>query len=68
MVRQPNGDGHAVLTVRTSHGDFILDNLEPRVLAWTDTEYTYLKRQSERNSGAWVAIDDDRNVAVGSVN
>jgi predicted transglutaminase-like cysteine proteinase len=69
VVRQPNGEGHAVLTVRTSRGEFILDNLEPRVLAWTETEYTYLKRQSERSSGAWVAIDDGRTaVAVGSVN
>lgn len=68
VVRQPNGDGHAVLTVRTSLGDFILDNLEPRVLAWTETEYTYLKRQSERNSGVWVAVNDSREaVAVGSV-
>lgn len=68
VARQKNGDGHAVLTVRTSRGDFVLDNLEPRVLAWTETEYTYLKRQSERNSGAWVAVDDGRQtVAVGSV-
>jgi predicted transglutaminase-like cysteine proteinase len=68
VVRQPNGDGHAVLTVRTSLGDFVLDNLEPRVLAWTETEYTYLKRQSERNSGVWVAVNDSREaVAVGSV-
>jgi len=68
VARQRNGDGHAVLTVRTSHGDFILDNLEPRVLAWSDTDYTYLKRQSERHSGAWISIDDSRStIAVGSV-
>lgn len=67
VVRQPNGDGHAVLTVRTSQGDFILDNLEPRILPWDQTEYTYLKRQSERNSGVWVSINDGRAVAVGSV-
>lgn len=68
VVRQPNGDGHAVLTVRTSGGDYILDNLEPRVLDWTDTAYTYLKRQSEKHSGAWVSINDGRaSVAVGSV-
>ena len=67
VVRQKNGDGHAVLTVRTSNGDYILDNLEPRILAWTDTDYTFLKQQSARNSGVWVSIDDDRNVAVGSV-
>lgn len=68
VVRQPNGEGHAVLTVRTSRGDFILDNLDDRVLAWFQTPYTYLKRQSERNSGAWVSINDGRaTVAVGSV-
>lgn len=67
VVRQPNGDGHAVLTVRTGHGEFVLDNLEPRVLAWADTDYTYLKRQSERNSGVWVQINDGRADAVASV-
>jgi predicted transglutaminase-like cysteine proteinase len=67
VVRQPNGDGHAVLTVRTSHGDFVLDNLEPRVLAWHETPYQFLKRQSERNSGVWISIADDRQMLVGSV-
>lgn len=67
VVRQPNGLGHAVLTVRTSHGDFVLDNLEPRILSWEETDYTFLKQQSSRNAGAWVAIEDDRNLAVGSV-
>ena len=67
VVRQPNGDGHAVLTVRTSLGEFILDNLQPKVMAWTDTDYTYLKRQSTRNSGVWVSINDGRADAVASV-
>lgn len=67
VVRQRNGDGHAVLTVRTSLGEFILDNLQPKVLSWTNTGYTYLKRQSERNSGAWVTINDGRSDAVASV-
>ncbi|MEQ1954366.1 transglutaminase-like cysteine peptidase [Mesorhizobium sp. CN2-181] len=67
VVRQPNGDGHAVLTVRTSLGDYVLDNLEPRVLAWDETPYTYLKRQSETNSGVWVKINDGRAEAVASV-
>ncbi|MEX0955891.1 MAG: transglutaminase-like cysteine peptidase [Rhizobiaceae bacterium] len=67
VVRQPNGDGHAVLTARTSLGDFVLDNLEPRVLAWEDTHYRFLKRQSDQNSGVWVSIEDDRQMLVGSV-
>jgi len=67
VVRQPNGDGHAVLTARTSLGDFVLDNLEPRVLAWEDTQYRFLKRQSDQHSGVWVSIEDDRQMLVGSV-
>ncbi|GGD90539.1 hypothetical protein GCM10011390_06600 [Aureimonas endophytica] len=67
VVRQQNGDGHAVLTVRTDKGDYILDNLEDRVLDWKDTNLKFLKRQSERNSGKWNGIGDDRDLLVGSV-
>lgn len=67
VVRQPNGDGHAVLTVRTDLGEYVLDNLEGRVLAWNETPYTYIKRQSETNSGVWIAINDGRADAVASV-
>jgi predicted transglutaminase-like cysteine proteinase len=67
VVRQPNGDGHAVLTVRTSLGDFVLDNLETHIAAWEDTPYTFLKRQSEYNSGVWVKITDDRAESVASI-
>lgn len=67
VVLQPNGEGHAVLTVRTDHGDFILDNMRNKVLLWSDTEYTYLKRQSSRHAGQWVKIEDDRSPVVGSV-
>lgn len=67
VVLQPNGDGHAILTVRTDRGDFVLDNMRNKVLLWSDTEYTYLKRQSVQNSGQWVKIDDDHSPAVGSI-
>jgi predicted transglutaminase-like cysteine proteinase len=67
VVRQQNGEGHAVLTVLTDRGDLILDNLQPRVLVWSDTDYEYVKRQSEYDSGQWTGIEDSRAVAVGSV-
>lgn len=67
VVRQKNGEGHAVLTVETDRGDLVLDSLQPRVLVWSDTDYQYVKRQSETNSGQWVAIDDARTSLVGSV-
>jgi predicted transglutaminase-like cysteine proteinase len=67
VVRQPNGDGHAVLTVRTDKADYVLDNLEERILPWNQTEYQFLKRQSAANSGRWEGIDDNRSSVVGSV-
>lgn len=67
VVLQPNGEGHAVLTVRTDRGDFILDNMRNKVLLWADTEYTYLKRQANDDPGRWVKLQDGRTMAVGSV-
>ncbi len=68
VVLQPNGDGHAVLTVRTDRGDFILDNMRDRILLWSETEYRFVKRQSSENSGKWVKLRDGRVTAVGSIN
>lgn len=67
VVLQPNGEGHAVLTVRTDHGDFILDNLRSKVLLWTDTEYRFLKRQSSQHAAKWTKIRDGRTISVGSI-
>lgn len=67
VVRQKDGSGHAVLTVRTTQGDYVLDNLDDRILPWEATEYTYLKRQSQADAGRWVTIEDSRDVLVGSV-
>jgi predicted transglutaminase-like cysteine proteinase len=67
VVRKPDGEGHAVLTVRTDKGDFVLDNLTDRVKLWTETGYRYLKRQSTVNTGRWVSIREDQTPLVGSV-
>lgn len=64
VVRQKNGDGHAVLTVRTDRGDYILDNLEDRVVPWANTQYTFLKRQTPAHSGRWEDILDTRNLTA----
>jgi predicted transglutaminase-like cysteine proteinase len=60
VVRQPNGDGHAVLMVRTDRGDLVLDNQDGVVRIWTESPYHFLKRQSQGNPGEWVDILDDR--------
>jgi predicted transglutaminase-like cysteine proteinase len=67
VVRKPDGEGHAVLTVRTDKGDYILDNLSDHVKLWTHTPYRYLKRQAEDNTGHWVSIRSGDNMLVSSV-
>jgi predicted transglutaminase-like cysteine proteinase len=54
--RDADGGGHAVLTVVTDRGDFVLDNVEKRVLRWQDAELTYLKRQSSRDPRRWESL------------
>jgi len=61
VVLQPNGEGHAVLTVRTDKADYILDNLSNKILPWNATPYTYIKRQSAKHSGHWAKINGLRS-------
>lgn len=67
VVRKPDGEGHAVLTLRTSDGDFILDNLDNEVKPWYATPYTFLKRQASFNTGRWVTIENGRDLLVGAL-
>lgn len=67
VVRKPDGEGHAVLTVRTDRGDFILDNLTDEIRLWYKTGYHYLKRQSSSHTGRWVTLREDQNMLVGAV-
>ncbi|MGL5115807.1 MAG: transglutaminase-like cysteine peptidase [Beijerinckiaceae bacterium] len=56
VVRDKRGDGHAVLTVKTDRGDFVLDNQEARVKSWTETGYRFVKRQSDAHPNKWVSL------------
>jgi predicted transglutaminase-like cysteine proteinase len=67
VVRKPDGEGHAVLSVRTKRGDYILDNLNDEVLPWEATGYRFLKRQSAEHTGHWVTIETPKDILVGSV-
>ena len=55
VVLDENGEGHAVLTVRTDRGDLILDNKTDAVLEWFRTNYRYIKRESAETAG-WVYL------------
>jgi predicted transglutaminase-like cysteine proteinase len=56
VVRDENNEGHAVLTVRTDAGDFVLDNKRRDIVRWADTPYTFIKRQSEKNPLVWISL------------
>ena len=58
VVIDTKGAGHAVLTVKTDHGDFVLDNMRDDILAWVKTGYRFVKRQSQEEQNRWVALDD----------
>jgi predicted transglutaminase-like cysteine proteinase len=60
VVRDKKGEGHAVLTVKTDKGEFILDNQNEKVLPWTETGYRFVKRQSQSDQNIWVALGDNR--------
>ncbi len=60
VVRDKKGEGHAVLTVKTNRGEFILDNQEAEILDWTKTGYKFVKRQSQADQNAWVGLGEPR--------
>jgi predicted transglutaminase-like cysteine proteinase len=56
VVIDEQGEGHAVLMVRTDRGDFILDNKRVSVLPWQQTGYVFVKREGH-DSLAWVSLN-----------
>jgi predicted transglutaminase-like cysteine proteinase len=56
VVLDEKGEGHAVLTVMTAEGDFVLDNRRNEIKRWNETAYTFLKRQSRESPLKWVAL------------
>jgi predicted transglutaminase-like cysteine proteinase len=67
VVRKSDGEGHAILTVRTDRGDFVLDNLTDAIRHWEATGYHFLKRQASNHTGHWVTIREGQAPLVGSV-
>ena len=56
VVLDERNEGHAVLTLRTEEGDFVLDNRRNDIRRWSDLDYVVLKRQSDRDPRDWVSL------------
>lgn len=79
VVHEHNGNGHAVLTVKTNQGEYILDNQNDKIVLWSEAgttieveekkvlrRYHFVKRQSQVHPNVWVSLVDPRTV-TGSV-
>ena len=64
VVRDGKGDGHAVLTVKTDRGEFVLDNQNAAILPWHESGYRFVKRQSQSNPNVWISLGDPRPAAA----
>ena len=67
VVRDENDEGHAVLTVKTTHGEYVLDNKRDALLPWTQTGYRFVKRQSQTDVNVWVQIGPPSEAMVAAV-
>lgn len=56
VARTAEGEGHAVLVVRTSVGDVVLDNLNARIRSSSDSGLHWVKMQSPSDPRRWMAL------------
>jgi predicted transglutaminase-like cysteine proteinase len=47
---------HAVLTVASDRGDFVLDNLTGEIVSWDKAGYKWVERQDPTRAWGWVAL------------
>ncbi|MGN6149823.1 MAG: transglutaminase-like cysteine peptidase [Rhizomicrobium sp.] len=64
VARSKTGEPHAVLTVATDHGDYVLDNLTNAVLPWAETKLAWIARQAPDQQAAWTSFDVTGKVSV----
>ena len=56
IVRDLEGQGHTILTVKTDRGEIILDNMVDEIRGWETTGYKFVKRQSQSDPNVWVSV------------
>ncbi|MBL1421808.1 MAG: transglutaminase-like cysteine peptidase [Alphaproteobacteria bacterium] len=56
IVDTERGERHAVLTVSTNQGEYILDNILKRVINVESSKYTFLTRQGSKEGYSWAVL------------
>ena len=57
VVLDEKKEGHAILTVRTARGDYLLDNKTDELTLWNQSTYTFVMRQSYLHARVWMSLD-----------
>ena len=67
IVRDHEGAGHTILTVKTDRGEYVLDNMVGDIRPWNATGYKFVKRQSQGDPNVWVTVGPagDRSTIAG---
>ncbi len=63
-VVTPWGEHHLVLLARTSAGDLVLDNLDPRVRPWRAVPYAWVRVQMPSEPSLWSTVQTARAAGV----
>jgi predicted transglutaminase-like cysteine proteinase len=63
VVIDGSGEGHAVLTLRTTREDLVLDNQTDAILPWQETGYRFVQRESAQRIG-WVFLEREASSLV----
>jgi predicted transglutaminase-like cysteine proteinase len=58
VVLNRKGEGHAVLTLASDHGDYILDNQNNEILSWENSGYRFVQRQSQTDPNEWSRLSN----------
>ena len=64
VVRDLDGEGHAILTVKTDRGEFVLDNLTDEIRPWDATGYSFVKRQAQNDPNVWLDLGGAKGVST----
>lgn len=56
VVVTADHERHAVLSVVTDRGDYVLDNMNDQIRAWDRTDYTWIERQDPSKASGWVSL------------
>lgn len=59
VVRTPRNNLHAVLTIATDKGDYVLDSETDQIRPWNDTGFDWLARQDNGGAWGWVALNTE---------